>query len=470
MPTPLTGLDASFLYLETRTSHMHVASAIVLDPSTAPGGTLTIDRLKSYISERLHLGPVFRRRLVQVPLRLDHPVWIEDPDFDIDYHVRRAALPAPGGRAELGEFMGDFMSRALDRSRPLWEMWLVEGLEDGRVAICNKTHHAAIDGVSGAELLATILQLAPDQEPPPPERAWTPEREPGRLRLVAEAGAHLALRPWTAVKTAKRVAGAATGVVRQARDRGVPTPPPPFTAPMTMLNGAIGAHRRVAFAELPLADAKEIKNRLGGTLNDVILAVVTGALRRYLLDHRQPVDDPLVAMVPISTHASPESGDSGNQVSAMLVGLPIDLADPAARLDHLATETVGAKEQHGALGATTIQQLVELAPAGVSSLAARAYTRAGGANRHRPIWNLVVSNVPGPRIPLYCAGARVEALYPIGPCHEMVGLNVTLFSYEDTIFVGLNGDRDLLAGLSDLALAMREAFDELQEAAKDAEG
>lgn len=470
MPTPLTGLDASFLYLETRTSHMHVASAIVLDPSTAPDGTLTLEGLKGYISDRLHLGAPFRRRLVQVPLRLDHPVWIEDPHFDIDYHVRRAALPAPGGLAELGEFMGDFMSRSLDRGRPLWEMWLVEGLEDGRVAVCNKTHHAAIDGVSGAELLAAILQVSPDQEPPPPQREWRPEAEPSTLRLLAGAGAHLAVRPIKAAKTARRLLGSATGLVRQARDDQIETPPPPFAAPMTMLNGSIGAHRRVAFAELPLAGVKEVKNRLSGTVNDVILTLVSGALRRYFLAHRQPVDRPLVAMVPISTHDAEGNGDSPNQVSAMLVGLPVHEADPVARLARVTSGTAGAKDQHGAVGATTIQQLVELAPAGVSSLAARAYTRAGGASRHRPIWNLVVSNIPGPRMPLYCAGARLEAMYPIGPIHEMVGLNVTLFSYEDAVFIGLNGDRDLLADIDDLALAMRESFDELLEAAKHAAG
>jgi diacylglycerol O-acyltransferase / wax synthase len=469
VPTPLTGLDASFLYLETRTAHMHVASAIVVDPSTAPDGTLTVGRMKDYISARLHLAPPFRRRLVTIPLRLDHPMWIEDPDFDLDYHVRRAALPAPGGMRELGEFMGDFMSRPLDRSRPLWEMWVVEGLEGGRVAICNKTHHAAIDGVSGAELLAAILQLSPDQEPPAPAAEWQPEREPHDLRLLAGAGVRIATRPWKAVGAARRLAESATGVVRQSRSAHSETPPAPFAAPMTMMNGAIGPHRRVAFAELPLAEAKAIKQRLSGTLNDVILTVVAGALRRHLHEHGEPTDQSLVGMVPISTHAAPESGDSGNQVSAMLVGLPVDVADPVERLARVATSTAGAKEQHGAVGATTIQQLVELAPAGVSSLAARAYTRAGGANRHRPIWNLIISNVPGPRIPLYCAGARLEAMYPIGPVHEMVGLNITLFSYADTIFVGMNGDRDLMPDLEDLGGALHESFDELLERAKDVE-
>jgi WS/DGAT/MGAT family acyltransferase len=470
LPTPLTGLDASFLYLETRTSHMHVASAIVLDPSTAPEGTVTVQRMKGYISARLHLAPPFRRRLVTIPLRLDHPMWIEDPDFDLDYHVRRAALPAPGGMVELAEFMGDLMSRPLDRSRPLWEMWVVEGLEGGRVAICNKTHHAAIDGVSGAELLAAILQVSPDQEPSPPEHGWAAEREPGELARLAGAGLRIATRPLHALATARRLAESASGVLRTNRDSRTVTPPAPFAAPMTMLNGAIGPHRRVAFAELPLAGAKEIKQRLSGTLNDVILTIVAGALRRYLLDHGQPVDQPLVGMVPISTHDDGASGDSGNQVSVMLVGLPVDIADPAERLVQVAGGTVGAKTQHGAVGATTIQQLVELAPAGVSSLAARAYTRMSGANRHRPIWNLIVSNVPGPRIPLYCAGARMEAMYPIGPVHEMVGLNITLFSYEDTIFVGLNGDRDLLSDLDTLGRALHESYDELLGIAKDAEG
>jgi diacylglycerol O-acyltransferase / wax synthase len=466
LPTPLTGLDASFLYLETRTSHMHVASAIVLDPSTAPGGSLSFREMKDYIGSRLHLAPPFRRRLVQIPFRLDHPMWIEDPHFDIDYHVRRAALPAPGGMAELAEFMGDFMSRPLDRNRPLWETWIVEGLDGGRIAMCNKTHHAAIDGVSGAELLAAILQVTPEQEAPAPQHEWRPEAEPSAVRLLAGAGLRVATRPWKAVGAAARILESATGVVRTVRDHGVATPPPPFAAPMTMLNGAIGPHRRVAFAEVGLPEAKAVKSALGGTVNDVVLAMLAGGLRTYFQVHGQPIDRPLVGMVPISTHAAPGGGADGNQVSAMLVGLPIHIGEAVGRLEAIRTGTAGAKEQHGAMGATTIQQLVELAPAGMSSLAARAYTRLGGANRHRPIWNLVVSNVPGPRIPLYCAGARMEAMYPIGPVHEMVGLNVTLFSYEDTVFVGLNGDRELVADIDVLAGHICEAFDELVTAAK----
>jgi diacylglycerol O-acyltransferase / wax synthase len=465
MPTRLSGLDASFLYLETRTSHMHVASAIILDPSTAAGG-LTFAGYKDYLARRLHLAPPFRRRLVQVPFRLDHPRWIEDPDFDLDYHVRRAALPAPGGMAELAEFTGDFMSRSLDRRRPLWEVWMVEGLEGGRVAVLSKTHHAAVDGVSGAELLAAMLQLEPGQEPDPPEQTWQPESKPSELRLLAGAGAQLALRPWQAVGVSRRVLSSATGLLRFSFAQKESAPPSPFAAPVTSLNGAIGPHRRIAFAEIDLDGVKEVKNTLGGTVNDVVLAVVAGALRRYFSERGEPVDEPLVAMVPISTHeATPEGG--GNSVSAMLTELPVDEADPARRLKRVSAATKGAKEQHGALGASTLQHLAELAPAGVSALAARLYTRVNVADRHRPIWNLVVSNVPGPRFPLYCAGARVEAMYPLGPVHEMSGLNVTLFSYQDTIFLGINADRELVPDVWAVGRALCDAADEMAKAARD---
>ncbi|MGH3666560.1 MAG: wax ester/triacylglycerol synthase domain-containing protein, partial [Egibacteraceae bacterium] len=208
MPTRLSGLDASFLYLETPTNHMHVGSVLVLDAATAPEGTLSRDRLAAYVERRLHLVPPFRRRLVPVPFRLDHPVWVEDPDFDLDFHVRRAALPAPGGPAQLADFAGDIMSRSLDRSRPLWELEVVEGLADGRVALVSKTHHAAVDGVSGGEILAALLQLEPDQQPPPPDAEWHPEPPPSDLWLLAEAGVKLAATPVGLARLGSRVVGA----------------------------------------------------------------------------------------------------------------------------------------------------------------------------------------------------------------------------------------------------------------------
>lgn len=465
MPKRLTGLDAAFLHLETPTSHMHVGGVIVVDPAACPGGTLTRDEVAAFIERRLHLGPPFRRRLVTVPFRLDHPVWIEDPDFDLDFHVRRGALPSPGGVDELAQFAADVMSRSMDRAHPLWELYVVEGLEDGRVALVSKTHHAAIDGVSGAELSAAMFQLQPDQEAPEPEHDWTPEREPGDLRLLASSGARLATLPLELVRTGRQAFGSLTGLVKLGREQRRDPPPAPFAAPTAPWNGSIGSHRRVALTQLSLTTVKAVKNALEGTVNDTLLATVAGALRTFLEQRGEPVDRPLVAMVPISVRSEETSGAIGNHVSAMLVGLPIDEPDPLERFARLRSGTAGAKDQHGALGATTIQQLAELAPGSVFALAARLYTSTRAADRHRPIWNTIVSNVPGPPIPLFCAGARVEAIYPLGPVHEMNGLNITLFSYEKTIYVGLNGDRDLMPDIDAVGEAMRASLDELAEAA-----
>jgi WS/DGAT/MGAT family acyltransferase len=244
----------------------------------------------------------------------------------------------------------------------------------------------------------------------------------------------------------------------------------PFAAPLTVLNGAIGPHRRVAFAELALGALKEVKEALGGTVNDVVLATVAGALRRFLLGRGASVNQALVAMVPVSVRVPDEHGLPGNRVSVMLVELPVNHADPLRRLERVKAATRRAKEQHGALGAHTIQALAEVTPGALAALAARLYTRTRAADRHRPIWNLVVSNVPGPRIPLYCAGARMEAFYPLGPIHEMSGLNVTLLSYLDTIFVGLNADRDLVGDVDRIAAALGEAVQELVKAAGEQRG
>ena len=466
MPTRLSGIDAVWLYLETATAHMHVGSVLIVDPATAPQ-PLTHDTVLRYVEDRLHLSPVFRRRVATVPFRVDHPVWIEDPDFDLRFHVRRAALPAPGGRDELAAFTADVMSRRLDRSRPLWELHVVEGLEGGRMAMVSKTHHAAVDGVSGADLLAAMLQLEPDQPPPPPpDQPWEPEAEPSDLRLLVTAGVRLAATPLGVVKMTRRTARVAARMLR-LRTSGLQPPPAPFAAPSTPLNGAIGSHRVVNLTDSSLQAVKSIKNVYGGTVNDVILTAVAAGLRRYLAGRGAAVDRPLVGMVPISVRSEDHRAEPGNQVSMMLVDLPVDEPDPVQRLRRVTSATADAKEQHGALGAETLQDLAELAPAGAASLAARLYSRAQGANRHRPIWNVVVSNVPGPRIPLYYAGAKVEAMYPIGPVHEMCGLNVTLFSYQDTVSIGLNADRDLVPDVELVGSAIVASIEDLAKLAAD---
>lgn len=469
MPAPLSGLDAAFLYLETPTMHMHVGSVIVLDPG---GRAFTADDLCAYLRPRLHLAPLFRRRLVEVPLGLDHPRWIEDPDFDLEHHVRRAALPSPGGMAELGELAGDIMSRPLDRSRPLWEAWVVEGLEGDRSAIVTKVHHAAIDGISGVEVASAIL--SPDPDPPPPgEDDWTPERLPSDLELVTTAVARNVLLPWRTVRLGIDAAGAAAKLLtRRVRTAGRSHDPArlgvpvPFEAPLTVLNGKITAHRRAVFATAELERVKQVKRRLGGTVNDVVLAAVTASLRRYLADAGDPLTRPLVAMVPISIRAHGPNDHGTNQVSMMLVGLPVHVGDPLEAYAMLRSGTHDAKRTHGAVGARTIQDLAELAVGGVFSLAVRTYSRSSAADHHRPLWNTVVSNVPGPRIPLYCAGARMEAMYPLGPVHEGVGVNITLFSYLDRLHVGINTDRLRIANPQSLADGVVDGIEELAKLAE----
>src|SRR5436309_5487413 len=320
----LTGLDATFLYMETPSNHMHVASTAVFDPSTVPGG-YSFDKVRGLVENRLPLLPPFRWRLVEVPFGLHHPLWIEDPDFDLDYHIRRAALPSPGSDAELAEFAADVFSRPLDRSRPLWEMYVVEGLENGHIATITKTHHSAIDGVSGAELTVNLLDLQPEpSEVDPPETPWEPDRVPSDFELVAYALNSLARQPFRAAKAVRRTALAALNVRRRNRQPDVMPPPAPFSAPRTAFNVSIGGRRRFAFADVPLDEVKMVKNSLGGTVNDVVLAICAGALRRYLLGHGVLPDTGLVAMVPISVRVEEEKGAMGNRVSSMLTGLATD--------------------------------------------------------------------------------------------------------------------------------------------------
>ena len=276
----LTGMDASFLYLETATNHMHVAATAIFDPSTVPGG-YSFEKVRDLVDSRLHLLPPFRRRLLTIPFELHHPLWIEDPDFDLEYHVRRAALPAPGGEAELAEFAEQVMARPLDRDRPLWEMYVVEGLEHGHIATITKTHHAAIDGVSGAELTVNLLDLSADAPPtPPPDVPWKPDRIPSDLELFTYALNSLSRSPVRGYKAARRTVATALNLRRRNRSADVHAPPAPFSAPRTPLNVAISPHRRFAFTEVALDDVKMVKNALGGTVNDVVLTVVAGKSAR----------------------------------------------------------------------------------------------------------------------------------------------------------------------------------------------
>lgn len=462
----LAGIDAAFLYLETSTMHTHVVGTIVLDPSTSPEG-FGPDRVKALLDARMHLLPPFRRRLAWVPLNLAHPVWVEDPDFDLDAHVHVTTLPEPGGTVELAALVGEIASRPLDRSRPLWELWYVDGMrQDGEdlVALVTKIHHAAIDGVTGADLMAQLFDLDPTTSIEPDEPStWQPDPHPNPLALATDAVAYLVTNP---VKLARAVARAvqsvadAVGEVRApTTDR--PSPALPLTAPRVRWSAAITPSRAVAFSRAQLDDLRAVKAHFGVTVNDVVLTACTLAIRRYLLDHDDLPEDPLICSVPVSVRGQTDI-EASNQVSAMFVRLPVQLDDPGEVVGAIHGETRAAKVMQGAIGAKTLQELAQFIPGAAFNQAARLYSSLHLADRHKPIHNVIISNVPGPPIPLYAAGAQVRSVVPLGPLMEGAGLNITVLSNMGNVDFGVVACPELVPDLWDLAEAFPTAVAELR--------
>ncbi|MDQ1465631.1 MAG: diacylglycerol O-acyltransferase / wax synthase [Actinomycetota bacterium] len=463
----LSGLDTAFLAIETPTAHMHVMSTAILDPSTAPA-TFDIDRVRELIRDRMHLLPPLARRLVTVPFDLHNPLWVEDPNFDLDYHVRRTALPSPGGLRELANLTAEIAGRPLDRSRPLWELWYVEGLEHDRVAIITKVHHSAIDGMSGVELIANLYDFEADppartEDPPRPDRR--PDHVPSDPELLAYAVASFARQPLLLARAMRRLVRSATRVAQRARDQAT-NMTVPLTAPRLAMNGTITPHRKVAFSSVPLADVKTVKNAFGVKVNDVVLAVTSGALRTYLTGRDELPDRPLVATIPTSVRTEDQKTEMGNRVSAMFSGLPVEIDDPVERLLAVHRSTVGAKQMHDDIGGNTLQEWADLASPAIFSRAMRVYSNLRLADRHRPIHNLVISNVPGPPFPLYFAGARLVAIYPMGPIFDGAALNLTVMSYLDHVDFGFLVCRELVPDVDDLAAAVPDALAELVKAAE----
>jgi WS/DGAT/MGAT family acyltransferase len=461
----LTGLDAAFLAMETPAVFGHVGSICVLDPSTAPE-PLTLERLTTMIGSRLHLLPPFRRRLVTVPLGLDQPYWIEDPGFDIEYHVRELALPAPGDDKQLAEQAARLHARPLDRSRPLWELYLIHGLQDGRMAVYTKVHHAAIDGVSGSELLTAVLDVTPEGRTVE-EVPWEPEREPRSASVLARSALSLAGHPLRAVRMSYGlVRSVPTLATSSARPRlpivdkllgrdDVVLPSAGLRAPVTPFNKSISPHRRWAFRTLPLDDLKTVKNTHGGTVNDVVMALSTGALRRWLLDHDALPEAPLVAAVPVSIRTDEEKGANGNKVSTMIAALPTNLADPLERLQACSAAMQAAKSQHGALPATLLSDVTQFAMPALAGQAARLAARIHLLERVNP-FNLFISNVPGPNLALYYAGARLLGYYPLSAIADGQGLNITVCSLDGGMHFGLIADRELVPDVDTMATYLED--------------
>jgi diacylglycerol O-acyltransferase len=474
----LEGMDAAFLSLETPATPMHVGMVMVLDP---PEGTRSLfspstryAQMRRVIGQRLHLVGPMRQRALRVPFGLHHPVWVDDPDFELDDHLSRASLPSPGGPAELDAFVATVMSRQLDPDRPLWEMHIVEGLAGDRTALIAKMHHAILDGVSGTSVLAAFLDLNPRARAVPlPTEGWDPEPIPGSAQLLRYAASSLTRQPGAALSTLQAGVEAMADLGMNNREllgRGETPPPGFFSAPRTSFNGAVSNRKRFASLTVPLEDVKLARQVLECTVNDVFLAGVAGGLQRLLRDRDEEPGAPLVAMVPVSTRPAGEGDQLGNQVSGMLVSLATDIADPVLRLDAIAESTRVAKDQEHLHRGRFVGDLAQIAPPALASRLARAVSGTRLFDRVRPLFNVTVSGVKGPDFPLFCAGSRVADMYPVGPIAEGVGLNVTIVSYLDQVHFGLLACRRLIPELHQLALHIDDALGELVGCALDARG
>jgi WS/DGAT/MGAT family acyltransferase len=454
----LSGLDASFLYFETSSMLMHVCSLFVLDQSTMPE-PYEFERLRDALREQVGGNPTFRRKLHNPVLNLDHPVWVDDDEFDIENHVRRAIVPAPGERDHVAQVCGDIASRPLDRTRPLWEMWVLEGLADGSIAVMTKMHHATVDGVSGASLVSELCSLEPTAAPmgaslPQPSEA----NRPRDSRIVLDGLLRIATRPVRFARLLPHTAGLIPAWAERARNgRAMPAP---FTAPRTSFNATITGHRAVAFNRMDLDAVKEVKNAFGCTVNDVVLTVCSGALRKYLADRDELPEISLVAMVPVSVHGKTTSGGT-NKVSGMFAALASDIADPVERLVAIAQQNLVAKDHHKTISASLLQDWAQFAAPNTFGLAVRVYSKLRLAERHPVIHNLVISNVPGPPMPIYFIGARITGFYPFGPVFDGAGLNITVLSNDGHLDVGLIACRELAPQLWELADDMPIAIEEL---------
>ena len=454
----LSGLDAGFLYIESPAQPLNVASILELDTSTMPGG-YTFDRFRDELSLRIKAMPEFREKLADSQLNLDHPVWVEDHDFDIDRHLFPIGLPPPGGRGELATICGHLAALPLDRSRPLWEMWVIEGVaggdahRGGRLAVMTKVHHAAVDGVRGAALLSQLCSIEADAPRPDPVDG---PGDASPLAIAATGLVRFAMRPLQLAKVLPATVSTVLETLSRARSGLAMTPP--FAAPPTYFNASITDCRSVAFAELQLNDIKAVKNRFNVKVNDVVMALCAGVLRRFLRERGQLPDASLVAMVPVSVHDQSDR-PGRNQLSAMFCRLQTHVADPVQRLRAIARVSAVAKNHSSAIAPTLLQDWTEVAAGALFGGVMRLV--ATGPRMLNPVYNLIVSNVPGPRTTLYFLGAEVEAMYPLGPIFHGSGLNITVMSLADKLDIGIISCPDLLPDLWELADYFPAALDEL---------
>jgi diacylglycerol O-acyltransferase / wax synthase len=463
---PVSSLDAAMLYAETPEMPMHTMGVVVLDTPPEP----PFEVMRRTFEQRVHLVAPLRRRLVEGPFQLCDPHWIEAPDFDLDNHLRRAALPSPGGTRELAELVGELAGRPLERSRPLWEMVLVEGVEGGRIAVVAKVHHAAMDGGRAvALLLGCLFDASPaGTAVPPPRTRWTPEPEPSLAWLAADTARSLAAKPIHAVRAVADVAATILDglLARRGGDAGAARL---FEAPATPFNGALTRHRCVALADVDFGDVLAIKRAFATTVNDVVLAGSCASLRSWLLAHGGVPDRPLVVNVPVAVRGEGEES-AGNRVSMLLVHLPVQLDDALERLMAIRAETRRAKRQHGHGRGDVLQQftdvLTNITVPWLLTHLMELYSSTRIADRLPFFWNLVISNLPGPRAQLYCAGAKVRKIYPLGPVQQGSGLNLTVLSTLDRLCLGAMACKEMVPDVEDIGSGFADEIAVLSQLAR----
>lgn len=474
----LTSLDTFFLAAEDGRTVTNVSALAIVDAERADGSRLTRDHLVALVGERLHLLPPLRWRLAEVPLGLGHPYWVET-EVDLDFHIREISLPRPGNRQQLEEQVARLAAHPMDRSRPLWEIYLIGGLEYGRSAVLTKLHHAAIDGVSGAEIMSVLFDGSPEGRTFAPAPAFRGERMPGQAELLARGVSGSVQQPIRAVGAAwrtlthldhvptvrsipgTRVTGRLARRLAPGKADGHVLNTPAHRAPRTYFNGTLSRRRRFAMVSLPLDAVRELKTAHGTTVNDVVVALCAGALRSWLGAAAELPSEPLVAMVPVSVRGEEQRGTFGNLVGTMVVPLPTDEADPVERLHRCRDELSDAKERHRATPASLMRDSTDMVPPALFGRVTRAMTRIPATNGLDPAANVVISNVPGSRSPLYCAGAQILEHYPVSTVSDSLGLNITVFSYLDQLNFGLVADRELVGDLDGLAAALRDELDSL---------
>lgn len=466
----LSGMDASFVYLETPTTPMHIGSVGIYDPSTAPGGFVRFKDILRHVESRLDKARSFRQKLVRVPFDIDHPYWVEDSNFDIEYHIRHMALPKPGDWRQLCIQVARLHARPMDLNRPLWEFNIIEGLDNipgippGSFALMAKVHHAAIDGMSGVELSAAVHDIEPKAVEENYKSDWKPENDPALGEMLFRTWVNSVKQP---VRFAQTLANTVPGIARLSKQvsGGDVSLKNSKMAPKTKLNGTVSSHRVWDGAVFQLAEIREVKDRIeGATVNDVILTIIGGGLRKYLLKHKDLPKQSMSAMAPISVRSEGEKESLGNQVSAMVVQLGTHIEDAAERLRYVHADTGNSKAMTNAVGARTLSDYSQFIPSGLAGLAARLYMRLGVANLHSPVFNVVATNVPGPRVPLYFAGAKMVRMMGTAPIYDGMGLINTIYSYGPEIAISFTADREIVSDPSAYTEALYEAFEELKTA------